>query len=344
MGTEWIEIVAGMFVAGATLRDVFYTVVVPGSTRGSLRVSRRLVHMALPIWKHVKQRSIGVNFAPILLVGSFTVWMLLLVLGFALVAHGLRDSFDPPLDGFGHALYVAGGSMTTIGFGRVEALGAARVLAVAAGFCGLAVMTLAVTYLLEVQSNIAHRDTGVLKITTTAGQPPSALAVLERYAALGSREELVDLLREGRDWCAVVLQSHASHPWLVYFRSVGTASGWPAALGTLMDVALAGELLLDEPSVRAHAVLVREQAERLSRTLASEVHASEPPSRTSRDDAERFIARLTAAGYRMHGDRDVDHFIAAREEHIGAIRALAHHLGTPESPLIPASPPPATKR
>jgi hypothetical protein len=329
-----IEGIVGLLLAWATLRDVFYTVVVPGSTRGLLKVSRRLVRLVLPLGRRAGRRQgVGVNFAPIVLVGSFAVWMTLLVLGFGLITHALRDSFDPPLDGFGHALYVAGGAMGTIGFGRAEPHGLARAVAIVAGFCGLAVMTLAVTYLLEVQSNIALRDTGVLKIATTAGQPPSALGLLERYAALGSRDQIGSVLREGRDWSAAVLQSHASHPWLVYFRSVGTGSGWPAALEALSDLALVAELLLDEPTLHGPAVLAREQTQRLALDVLQLLHLDAVPAPTPLHEVEALCARLQAAGWRLREPRDLARFALARSEHAGRIRALEQHLGTPPAPL-----------
>ena len=98
-------------------------------------------------------------------------------------------------------------------------------------------MTMAVTYLLEVQSSIARRDTGILKLNTSAGEPPSAVTLLERFAAIGNQPELRELLDEGRNWCATVRQSHSAHPSLIYFQSVGTGAGWPAALGALLDLA-----------------------------------------------------------------------------------------------------------
>jgi hypothetical protein len=337
MWPRFIEFIAGLLVAGVTLRDVFYTVVVPGSARGLLRISRRLVHAALPVWKRVMHRGVGLNFAPLMLVSSFAIWMLLLLFGFGLMAHSLRDYFDPELENFGHALYVAGGALSTTGFGTTEPHGIARAVSVAAGLCGLSVMTLAVTYLLEVQTNISQRDAGVLKITTTSGQPPSALVLLERYAALGCRDELADVLRGGRDWCATVLQSHASHPWLVYFRSVGTGTGWPAALGALMDLALIAEQVIDEPALRGPAVLAREEGWRLSRNLAQLVDATTTSAPTSHEEAERVFGRLVAAGYRLRADRDVAQFVAARDKEVSCIQALAHHLGGPEAPLLPQS-------
>jgi hypothetical protein len=224
--------------------------------------------------------------------------------------------------------------MGTIGFGRAEPHGLARALTIVAGFCGLAVMTLAVTYLLEVQSNIAQRDTGVLKIATTAGQPPSALALLERYAALGCREHVGAVLLEGRNWSAAVLQSHASHPWLVYFRSVGTGSGWPAALEALSDLALVAEMLLDEPGLRGSAVLTREQTQRLAHDLLQLLHLEAVPIATTHEEVDVFCARLAAAGWPLRESRDLAAFAAARSEHAGRIRALSQHLGTKSAPLI----------
>jgi hypothetical protein len=333
--TAILECIAGLILAAATLRDVFDTVVVPGRTRGSLKVSRRLVMLGLFLRRPLGHKPIGVNFAPIALLGSFVVWMLLLVLGFALTAHALRDSFTPALDGFGEALYVAGSALATIGLGRSDAEGLARGVVVGAGFCGLAVMTMAVTYLLEVQNNIAQRDTGVLKLSITAGDPPSALGLMERYAELGCRDELAGVLRAGRDWCAAVFQSHASHPSLIYFRSAGVGAGWPATLGTLADLALLIDLLLDEPELKGPAALMRQQGRHLAQELTSLLHLPPAVITTPPHEVAILIERLGAAGYRLRADIQPARFIAARAGEVACIEALSGHLGTDAAPLLP---------
>src|SRR3954465_13948520 len=139
---------------------------------------------------------------------------------------------------------------------------------------------MAVTYLLEVQSSIARRDQGILKLRTSAGEPPTALGLLEKYDAIGTRDELPQVLRDGRDWCAAVRQSHTSHPSLIYFRTIGTGSGWPAALGALLDLALIVERWLDMPDLRGLAVLLREDGcrmgEEIGRLIALEPRSSPP--------------------------------------------------------------------
>jgi len=219
-----IEIAGGIILVVFALRDVFDTVVVPGESRGALRVARRLLEITLPIWKRTRrgQSGISTSFAPAILMGSFLIWMVILWLGFGLIAYALGEWFSPPAD-FQEALFIVGSALCTVGLSGIEAHGPARWVLVLAGLSGLSVLTMAVTYLLQVQEGISRRDAGILKLTTAAGQPPSAVGLLERYAGLDSPEEIRRVLYRGRDWCATVLQSHASHPSLP--RRLAASSG-----------------------------------------------------------------------------------------------------------------------
>jgi hypothetical protein len=250
---------------------------------------------------------------------SFVIWMALLLIGFGLIAHGLGSWFSPPADSFEQAAFIAGSALATVGLSGIEAHGPARWVLVAAGICGLAVLTMAVTYLIEVQEGISRRD---------------ALGMLERYADLDAPEEMRRALYDGRDWCASVLQSHASHPSLIYFRSVGTGAGWPAALGTVMDLALIFELLIDDPKSRAAAVLLRDEGLRLVGEIAGLIGLRPKNVGTTASEVEAVCCRLSAAGYRLRSDPDLGAFAARRAEHARCIEAIAEHLGTPLAPLL----------
>lgn len=331
------ELLFGLVIAGATLRDVFDTVVVPGGSHATLHVARRIVFVLLPVWKRVRGRERGLStlFAPFALVAAFGLWMLLLAIGFGLMVHAVRGAFDPPLTGYGDAIFTAGSALVTIGEGSSRAGGMARWVILAAGFCGLAVMTMAVTYLLEVQSSISRRDKGILKLRTSAGDPPSAVGMLEKYAAIGARGELAHALRDGRDWCATVLQSHASHPSLIYFRTIGTGSGWPAALGALLDLALIVERWIDAEELRGLAMLLREDGCKMSDALGSLI-GIEPDAPAPDEGAARSMSeRLRAAGYPPRRDFDAAAFARDRAEHGRWIEALAAHLGRSPAPLLP---------
>ncbi|WP_369725658.1 hypothetical protein AB8Z38_13630 [Bradyrhizobium sp. LLZ17] len=332
---QTIEIAAGMVLVVFALRDVFDTVVVPGESRGALRVARRLLAVALPIWKWARRGKSGVStsFAPSILMGSFLIWMGLLLLGYGLIAHALGDWFSPSAD-FQEALFIVGSALCTVGLSGIEAHGPARWALICAGLSGLSVLTMAVTYLLEVQEGISRRDAGILKLTTAAGDPPSALGLLERYADLDSPEEIRRVLYRGRDWCASVVQSHASHPSLIYFRSASVGAGWPATLGAMMDLALMFELLIDEPATRAPAVLLRSEGLRLLDELNGLVGLQPASDDTTAAEAPRLCARLTAAGYKVRSSVDAAEFADRRRKHAGRVRAAAEHLGTLAAPLI----------
>jgi hypothetical protein len=334
---ETIEVLAGTALVGLALRDVFDTVVVPGESRGSLRVARRLLSTMLPIWKMARRGKTGIStsFAPSVLTASFVGWMFLLLLGFGLVAHGFGNWFSPPAHSLEQAMFIAGSALATVGLSGIEAHGPARWVLVASGFCGLAVLTMAVTYLLEVQEGISRRDSGVLKITTTSGEPPSAVGMLERYAWLEAPEEIRHTFYDGRDWCASVLQTHATHPSLIYFRSIGTGAGWPAVLGALMDLALIYEMLIDDAASRAPAVLLRLEGLRLVGEIVGLIGLEPKSDPTTVNHAQAVCARLRAAGYRLRPSVDTVDFAVKRREHARCIGAIAEHLGTPEAPLLP---------
>jgi hypothetical protein len=327
----------GVVIAWVTLRDVFDTVIVPGGSHATLHVARRLVFILLPIWKSVRGRRRGLSgtFAPLVLVGSFVIWMGLLAFGFGLMAYAFRDHFDPALESLPEAIYMVGSSLVTVGLSDETALGIARWIILGAGFCGLGVMTMAVTYLLEVQSSISHRDIGIIKLNTSAGEPPSVVTLFERMAAIRNVQELPDLLREGRNWCATVRQSHSAHPSLIYFQSIGTGAGWPAALGALLDLGLFAEYCLADETLYGPAVLLREEGRRMARDLAVMV-GLEPKAV---DPAERELAlaagRLKEWGYALRDRIDFAAMASVRAEYQSCVDAMADHLGKPTALLNP---------
>lgn len=338
MIADFLIFLAGVVIAGITLRDVFETVVVPGGNRGSLRVARRLIFVLLPIWKMVRGRrhALSGSFAPIVLVASFVIWITLLAVGFGLMIHAARTGFRPQPHSIAEGIYQAGSAIVTLGLNGMQALGPGRWIVLVAGFCGLAVMTMAVTYLLAVQTSLAKRDTGVIKLNTVAGNPPSALTLLENCASLGDRRELGEILREGRNWCATVSQSHSAHPSLLYFQSAGTGAGWPAALGALIDLALIVELCLDDSELRGPAVLLGAEANRLATQICADTRLT--PKLAERDgcDVARLTERLAQANYALRVPIDPRAFAERRDLEQGAVEGIAVHLGKPSAPLLPA--------
>lgn len=337
MAVNILLFVLGLALTAMTLRDVFETVVVPGGSRASLRVAHRLGAVLLPIWKTArgKRRGVSGGFAPTILFGSFVIWIALLALAFGLMAYATRSHFTPPLPSLAEGVYVAGSSMMTVGPGKSDvAEGIARWIVVGAGFCGLAVMTMAVTYLLQVQSSIGKRDTGIIKLNTSAGDPPSGLTLLERLAVLRNHQQIREVLMESRDWVAGVRQSHSAHPTLIYFQSIGIGAGWPAALGAVLDVALFSEHCIEDDALYGPAVLLRQEGIRMARDLSN--LAGIMPREVTADEAELQQAanRLATSHYPIRESINFSAMSTQRSEYLAYVDALADHLGKPTSVLV----------
>jgi len=326
----------GIAVAWLTLRDVFETVVVPGGGSASLQVTRRVGAILLIVWKRVRGRRRGISgtFAPLVLVSSFVIWMSLLALAFGLMVFAARGHFHPPIRTFGDSVYLAGSALATVGLSPHLPVGTGRWIILAAGFCGLAVMTMAVTYLLEVQSSIARRDTGIIKLNTSAGEPPSAVTLLERFAEIRNQVDLANDLKEGRNWCATVRQSHAAHPSLVYFQSISTGAGWPAALGALLDLALFAEFCLDDDALHGPAVLLREEGTRMADEIATLAGLERKPGTADEPELAQAARRLADCGYRLRDKPDFAEMAKIRAGYQGCVDAIAEHLGKPPAVLM----------
>lgn len=326
----------GLVIAFQALRDVFDTVAVPGGSRARLKVVRRLVWLALPLWKRLRREgAVTTSFAPLVLVLSFVVWMTLLAVGFGLMTYAFRDAFKPPLLGLDDAIFLTGRSMVTLGFSETIATGFVRWIVLAGGFAGLGAMTLAITYLLEVQSGIGGRDAGIVKLNTAAGNPPSAVRLLEKSHDIGNTSRLPEVLRDARNWCATVRTSHTNRPSLIYFESIASGAGWPAALGALIDVALLFEHVLDDLELRGHALLLGQEARQLARDLSGLVGLEPVPQETSLEDAWAAVELLRSAGYRVRGEPEVETLRTRRRVAHACVAAIAQHLGKPAAQLLP---------
>ena len=127
--------------------------------------------------------------------------------------------------------------------------------------------------------------------------------------------------------------SHSNHPSLIYFQSVATGSGWPAALGALLDLALLSEYLLADASLRGAAVLLRDEGTQMARELAEVINLK--PSDVSPEEGELRQAadQLRSSGYVL-AQCDFSVMSEQRLLYRSCVDALANHLGKPTAELV----------
>jgi len=268
---------------------------------------------------------------------AFLSWMLILILGYGLMLHALRQHFTPALTGLTQAFYLAGSSVVTLGVSEIDAHDAARWIILLAGISGFGVITAVISFVTQLQAALHQRESGVLTLCGMAGAPPSGIELLRSFASLDMRKGLSKLFLEWRDWSAAVMHSHLSYPVLVYFHSVDAESDWLQILEAMLDAATLVMALTDEKA-SGPATLMHRSGSRLAahlcRLFRLDPKDPDPPDRDALDAA---LGQMREMGYRVKtlAPPTVARFADLRHDYAGRIQTLARHLGADEA-LRPA--------
>jgi hypothetical protein len=341
---QLIEVAAGLIIVAATLLDVFSTAVVPGRVGVGLRIPRALRFLVLPAWRRVARRfhpdgrgTITGTFAGALLFGTFAAWVLLLMNGLALMAHGLRGQFDPPLQGYDEALFQVGSAMMTLGLNGVNAHGWSRAVIVLSGVLGLQVVTLTLTYIVQLQAALQQRDPLVLRLGAAAGTPPTGLQLLLTVQQLDLGDELAAIFDRWDAWAAELRHAHRAHPVLVYFRSADPREDWVTALGALLDAAVL-VLAVQRDGQKGRAELFyRHGSEVLRETIAEMGLAPLEDEPVARAEVDAVIRRFEQLDCRTRpAEEALQQVRRLRSGYWPNLRALGQHFDVDVPELVPA--------
>ena len=334
---EIAEGILGALVVAWILNDVLQSVVVPRPTPG-LRPTTILARLTWPAWRSLAERRptagrerMLAQYAPLLLVTLLGVWIVGLVFGFGLLFHAMRAQIEPQPEDLLAAMYFAGTSLLTVGFGDVVALGVpARALSIVAAASGLGVVALSISFIFSLFASFQRREALVVTLDQRAGAPPSGVRLLETIATLRMRDGLGPLFTEWERWAGEVLDTHVSYPILAYFRSTHDQESWIGALGAMLDAAtLVSTAMRDGPGGEAQMLcgagthLVEDVTNFFGLPHDHEVGVE-------RAEFDEACATLAAAGYAMK-DRDEAWraFATVRSAYAGSLNSLARHWSTP---------------
>jgi hypothetical protein len=341
---EIVEFVAGLVVVGVVLNDVFQAVVVPRPTPGGFRLTRVVIRGSWRISRSLalrkasseqRERMLG-TFAPLILIIQLLVWIAGLILGFGLLLYALRTQTRPPLENLPMAMYFAGTSLLTIGYGDIVAHSAlARLVSIAAAIAGLGLIALAISFIFSLYASFQRREILVVTLDARAGAPPSGVNLLESVSKLGLRDDLARLFFDWEKWAAEVLDSHMAYPLLAYFRSSHDNESWISALGAVLDAAtLVQTTVVDIPRGPAKLMYAmgRHAVEDLARYFRIPRDHMPGVERYEFDEARE---RLAAAGYTLLGPDDSwEAFARLRSEYAGPLNDMAKWWAAPPTQWI----------
>jgi len=338
------EVLIGIAIVAYILNDLFQSVVVPRPTPGRYRPTRWVVRPGWRAWRAMglrarssdaRERFLG-TFAPLVVVILLVVWLSGLVLGFGFIFYGLRDFLHPPIDGFQTALYFAGTSVLTIGFGDIVATsGLTRLLALVAGGTGLGTIALAISFLFSLYASFQRREILIVTLDARAGAPPSGVSLLETMAKYDMTDDLPRLFAEWEKWGAEVLDSHLAFPLLAYFRSSHDSESWLSALGAVLDAStLLLTTVVDGP--RGPAKMMFAMGTHLVEDLGRFFHMrGDHDVGVERYEFDEARERLSAAGWRLIGPEESWlAFSRLRVQYASQLNSMAKWFAAPPTQWI----------
>jgi hypothetical protein len=234
---------AGAALVLSSLADLFISVVVPRSVGGRYRPSAVLSRNGWRLWRDramliadaERREDTLALFAPIFLMTLLGYWVLSQIIGYGLVFWALRAGLHPE-PRLGGAIYFAGASLLTIGYGDVVPLHwYTRALSLVAAGGGLATFAIVTTFLFQTFGAFQRREAFVVTISERTGAPPSGLEFVKRHIKLDMLDDVGSILRESQRWIAEVMETHLAYPVLTYFRSSHDDESWVGTLGALLD-------------------------------------------------------------------------------------------------------------
>ncbi|HEV7180861.1 MAG TPA: potassium channel family protein [Candidatus Baltobacteraceae bacterium] len=343
MQAAWnsIVLIAGIVSIVLMLSDVFQSVIVPRAVGRRLRFSYLEWRLGWLVWPKLSRlfypddgdarENFLALFAPLALVLMLVLWALVAILGFGCVFWAFRTHIHPVPTTFWEAVYFAGTSFVTVGFGDfVGTTGITRMVSVLAGACGFGVVSVTTAYLFAIFGFFQAREAFVVTIGARAGLPPSGVGLLAvaKYANIES--DLAIVMRDGQAWTAMLMESHLAYPTLAYFRSSHDDESWVGTLGTLLDAAALMMTALREPTGQAQIMynIGRHATHDLARYFAVPHIAC--GAGVSQAEFARACDRLRSAGLSVRDAQASWHeFSALRATYAGNLRALAQYLSVP---------------
>jgi hypothetical protein len=327
---------AGILIIVVTAYDLFQSVVLPRPAVGRVRFSPLVLHWLWLIWRlggrriePVRRREAFLGaFAPLAVLVLLILWAAALVLGYALMLMAVENLR------LGSALYLSASSLLTIGV-ATPAGGAGHAIIAIEAANGLGVIALVVSLLFLLFGAFERREVQVIELDTSAGAPPSGVALLESCAGLELPEHLAATFTTWRTWAAQVLESHLAFPVLVYFRSSHDNEAWLNSFGAVMDAANLVLTSLEE-GPHGEATMFYKVGKHLVDDIGYYFHFR----RMRRPGMEKWelgqvLDRLRAAGYRARPlDEAWPAFAARRLQYVPLLDHLSRYLAIPPAPWI----------
>jgi hypothetical protein len=308
------------------------------------------------------QRNALLSFCgPVTVVLLLSVWSWSLGIGAAMILQPhLNDSIlvhgaETPTD-FVAALYAAGTSLAITGSSEFEPqTEPMRMLYLMNSLVGTTVVTLAVTYLLQVYSSLQKRDTLALDVNIYTSETGDAAELIAAMAPMGDFSLTTNNLAGIAQSMTMVEEAHHFYPVLFYFRTANESESLIRVLLVSLDtVSLIRTVLSERECARigqSAPIIQLWRASLMTADMLRSIFLGQPdppdyhaPAEAQEKWRTRYRAaheRLTRGGLAVHEDveRGAERYVQMRERWQRVIEVLTEHVGFPYERMDPAAGP-----
>jgi len=286
---------------------------------------------------------------PLLVISILFLWVALLTVGGALIFHpylggGIRTDNGPTPSGFVAALFAAGISMSIVGSsGFSPATSAFRLLFLFNSLIGTSVVSLTLTYLMQLYSALQRRNALGIRMYLLSGMTANSAEMLVKMSPQGHVEQAENTLSDLAASVAEMKETHQFYPVLLYFRFPEAHYSLSYITGTALDIVSLIETGLDSdrsaPLRSSGSVVTLWEASLLLLHMVG--HTSHPAdsyakkARPTQSDCEEWerqfragVDRMRSAGIPVVSDIEAAarRYVEMRSIWAPAVQGLAHAM------------------
>jgi hypothetical protein len=236
---------AGAALLVITLVDVFVTVFNYDGFRFVASRMHRLLWsgvraLSRPLPDRARHATLSIGAAS-MLPATYVLWLALEVLAFAMIYYpglvGGQFALDHVRAGFGSALYLSAGALSSLTFGDiVPRSGLYKAVVDAQTIVGLTTFTLALGYVVTTFGVLRTLDSLHATVRRHAEDPVHPSSILARHFRGGDPSELPDLLRSLAEKLEEYDQGLRRYPVVYYFHTRRLDRSIPRVFGRLGDL------------------------------------------------------------------------------------------------------------
>ncbi len=264
----------------------------------------RLYMQATKTTTYSARDAVLAMYAPLSLVALVVVWFALALIGYALIYWGWGVS------PWQQAFKLSGSSLFTLGFVAPPDNNFLYALAFSEAGLGMGLIALLIAYLPTMYAAFSNREKEVALLEVRAGDPPSAITMIERFNRLRDLSVMGSMWADWEVWFSEIEESHTSLGPLIFFRSPKGNRSWVTTAGAVLDGAALYASTLDLPTdpranlcIRAGSIALRAISDFFDVAYNPDPAPDDPIS-ISREEFDQACDRLASLDIPLKPDRE----------------------------------------